>query len=294
MNQSSDRRLIFISMRPKYWVKNLLLLMPLIFAMRAGEFASMFKAALAVLVFCGLSGAGYLINDVIDRESDRRHPLKTGRPIASGALSGSVAVSAAVFIYLTSLALAFLLDKHFGFVAAAFTAVGLAYSFFLKNVVILDLFAVASGNVLRVVAGAEVIPVEISNWLLICAMLLSLFIALSQRGLEIRILQEDAESHRKTLAEYNPYLLDQMTAVITSALLVTYTLYTRNPGTMEKFHTGKLVYTVPFVLYGIFRYLYLIHIKGGYHTLERVLITDKSMIVNLILYMAVVLFVLYG
>ena len=284
---------IFQSMRPRHWAKNVLVFVPLVFALHAGELLPLFKACAAFVLFCGLSGAGYLLNDYVDREGDRLHKIKATRPVASGRLPIGKALQSSVLLYLVCLVASFLLNVHFGYVALAYALIGIVYSLALKNIVIVDLFMVAAGYVLRVVAGAVVIPVTISSWLLICAMLLSLFIALSKRSIELRLLQGDAVNHRKTLAEYNPYLLDQMTAVITSALLVAYTLYTRSPGTLEKFHTGGLVYTVPFMLYGIFRYLYLIHVKEGYHTLERVLVTDKPMIVNLILYVLVVGFVLY-
>ncbi|MDP8225377.1 MAG: decaprenyl-phosphate phosphoribosyltransferase [Candidatus Lernaella stagnicola] len=286
-------RLLFTSMRPRHFMKNILVFAPLVFAQRFTEFEPLYHSLLAFGIFCGLSGAGYLVNDVVDREGDRLHKKKALRPVAAGLLLTGTAVGAAAALYAASLALAFMVGKGFGYVALSYVIVSLAYSLILKNIVIVDLFAVAAGYVLRVVAGAVVIPVAASSWLLICAMLLSLFIALSKRTLEIRLLQGDAVGHRRTLAEYNPYLLGQMTAVITSALLVAYTLYTRSPGTLEKFHTGDLVYSVPFVLYGIFRYLYLLHVKEGYHTLERVLITDKPMLVNMMLYVLVVGYVLY-
>lgn len=285
--------LIFHSMRPKHWVKNILIFVPLVFAMRIGELLPLIKATAAFFLFCGLSGAGYLLNDVMDREGDRLHKVKATRPVASGLLAPRTALLGGLVLLVISLGLAFLLNRSFGYVSLAFAIVFVLYSLLLKDVVIVDLFMVAAGYVLRVVAGAVVIPVEISNWLLITAMLLSLFIALSKRSLEIRILQDDAQNHRKTLADYNLHLLDQMTAVITSALLVAYTLYTRSPETVEKFQTADLVYTVPFVLYGIFRYLYLVHVKEGYHTLERVLISDKPMIINMLLYALVVVWALY-
>jgi len=275
-------------------VKNILIFAPLVFAHSATQFVPLIKAMAAFVLFCGLSGAGYLLNDVIDREGDRLHRVKANRPVAAGLLAPRTALRTSLALYVVSLLLSFALGSRFGWAALAFALVHVTYSLTLKNVVILDLFVVAAGYVLRVVAGAVAIPVPISNWLLITAMLLSLFLALSKRSLEIRVLQEDAEGHRKTLAEYNPYLLDQMTAVITSARLVAYTLYTRSPETMLKMHTAKLVYTVPFVLYGIFRYLYLVHIREGYHTLERVLITDKPMIINLALYCLALLLILYA
>jgi 4-hydroxybenzoate polyprenyltransferase len=269
----SAGQLIWLSMRPRHWVKNILIFVPLVFARDVTHFAPFVKALIAFIIFCGISGAGYLLNDVIDREGDRLHKIKANRPIAAGQLAIRTALRASLLIFVISLALSFVLGRWFGWAALAFTLVFVAYSLVLKNVVIVDLFTVAAGYVLRVVAGAVVISVALSNWLLITAMLLSLFLALSKRSVEIRVLQEDAQSH--------------------SALLVAYTLYTRSPETMQKFHTAKLVYTVPFVLYGIFRYLYLVHIREGYHTLERVLVTDKPMIINLGLYCLAVLAILY-
>lgn len=286
-------REIFVAMRPRHFIKNVLVFAPLVFAQQFSELAPLGATLAAFVVFCGLSGAGYLLNDVIDRESDGVHRQKAMRPVAAGDLGVGIALSASAALQVLSLLLAFALSRQFGYVAAAFALVGIAYSLVLKNIVIVDLFAVAAGYVLRVVAGAVAIGVVVSSWLLICAMLLSLFLALSKRTLEIRLLRETAVDHRRTLADYNPHLLDQMTAVITSALLVAYTLYTRSPDTLEKFHTGDLVYTVPFVLYGIFRYLYLVYMREGEQTLERVLISDKSMIVNMALYVVVVGWVLY-
>jgi len=287
-------REIFVSLRPRHFIKNVLVFAPLVFAQQVTELGPLLRTLLAFGAFCGVSGAGYLLNDVVDREGDRFHQRKAMRPVASGRLPVSTALSASAALFAVSLLVAFALGRPFGYAAVVYAGVGIAYTLFLKNIVIIDLFAVAAGYVLRVVAGAVVIQVAVSSWLLICAMLLSLFLALSKRTLEIRQLREDAVDHRRTLADYNPYLLDQMTAVITSALLVAYTLYTRSPGTLEKFHTGDLVYTVPFVLYGIFRYLYLVYMSEGYNTLERVLISDKSMSVNMILYVVVVGWVLYA
>ena len=290
---ATTSQLLLQSMRPKHWVKNILIFVPLVFAREAVHFGPLLEALAAFVLFSGIAGASYLLNDVMDREGDQLHRVKAQRPVAAGQLAPRTALRAGALILVVSLVLSFGLGRWFGWVALTYALVNVLYSLLLKNVVIVDLFMVAAGYVLRVVAGAVVIPVPVSNWLLITAMLLSLFLALSKRSLEIRVLQDDAQGHRRTLAEYNPYLLDQMTAVITSALLVAYTLYTRSPETMEKFHTANLVYSVPFVLYGIFRYLYLVHIREGYHTLERVLISDKPMIINMALYCLAVLIILY-
>jgi len=290
---AARRRDLLNSLRPRHWSKNVLLFAPIVFAGQVTEPLSLLRSLAAFALFSGLSGAGYLLNDLVDRERDRLHSSKRHRPVAAGRLPLGQALRASLALVAAALVGSFVLGRSFGLVASVYAAISICYSLLLKNVVIVDLFAVAAGYVLRVVAGAVVIGVRPSSWLLICTMLLSLFIALSKRSLEIRVLREDAGNHRKTLAEYSTYLLDQMTAVITSALLAAYTLYTRSPTTVDKFHSSDLVYTVPFVLYGIFRYLYLVHIKEGAYTLEKVLISDKSMIVNLALYVVVVGWVVY-
>jgi len=189
--------------------------------------------------------------------------------------------------------IAFSLSFPFGMVAVSYLILQILYSFYLKHVVILDVFSVASGFVLRVVGGAEVIHVPISSWLLICTILLSLFLAMSKRRHELILLEDNAVHHRKILYEYSPYFLDQMISVVTSSTVIAYALYTMSEETVKKFHTDNLKFTIPFVIYGIFRYLYLIHQKNEGGNPEMVLLTDKPLIINILLYGLVVGFILY-
>jgi 4-hydroxybenzoate polyprenyltransferase len=226
-----------------------------------------------------LSGAVYVINDLFDREADRRHPTKRHRPIASGAVAPSTAISTAVGAIGIGIIGALLLSETFMLCALAYLALMLAYSKWLKHVVIIDLFCIAAGFVLRAVAGAVVINVEISSWLLVCTILLSLFLGLSKRRHELVILNDEAVEHRKILNEYSPTMLDQMISVVTSSTVVAYALYTLSPETVAKFNTHGLSLTIPFVLYGIFRYLYLVHRHDLGGSPERLLVEDRPLLI---------------
>jgi 4-hydroxybenzoate polyprenyltransferase len=252
------------------------------------------RALLAFVIFCGLSGAVYLVNDIADLERDRRHPRKRLRPLASGALTRGVAALAAALLGASSLAASLFLGVPFAAVAAAYVLLNLAYSFRLKHVVIVDVIVISLGFVLRAVAGALAIGVPFSTWLLVCTLLLALFLALSKRRHEITSLMEGASDHRKILAEYSPYLLDQMISVVTASCLVAYAFYTLAPETVEKYRTDRLSWTIPFVLYGIFRYLYLVHRKeqGGNPT--DILLTDRPLLLDVALWAAAILAVVYG
>jgi 4-hydroxybenzoate polyprenyltransferase len=205
----------------------------------------------------------------------------------------SLAAALAGVLVPVSLVLSFLLHTHFGLVALAYMLINLAYSAYLKHVVILDVMLVAFGFVLRAVAGALVIEVEISSWLLICTILIALFLALGKRRHEIMLLAEDSSQHRRVLGEYSPYFLDQMIAVVTASTLMSYTLYTLSPEVARKFGDNNLIFTVPFVLYGIFRYLYLVHRQSKGGSPAHVLLTDRPLMLDIVLWLAVVWFILY-
>jgi 4-hydroxybenzoate polyprenyltransferase len=284
---------IFISLRPKQWTKNLVIFAGLIFSQNLAHPVLLAKACLAFLLFCLLSGAVYLVNDLADREQDRRHPVKQLRPIARGALGvGTARLLAAVF-GLLSLAGSFWLNTFFGLAALAYVVLMLAYTFALKRLVIIDVFAIAAGFVLRAVAGAEAVEVPISDWLLICVILLALFLALAKRRQERVKLENDGAGHRPILAEYSQTLLDQMISIVTAATVVCYSLYTLSPETVAKFGNSNLKYTIPFVLYGIFRYLYLIYKKDQGQNPELVLLTDRWLLGNIVLYALVVWWAVY-
>jgi 4-hydroxybenzoate polyprenyltransferase len=284
---------LLISVRPAQWTKNLLIFAGLLFGHRLFTPGSVFAAVAAFAIFCALSGAVYLINDVLDRESDRQHPLKARRPIASGALSVSTAIAAAAFLGIGGLAAAFALNIRFGIVSAVYLSLLALYSGPLKHIVIIDVLTIAIGFVLRAVAGAEAVNVEISYWLLVCTILLALFMALAKRRHELTLLADGAASHRPILGEYTPYLLDQMIAVVTASTLIAYVFYTISPETQLKFGTQWLGLTIPFPLYGIFRYLYLVHQRQAGGSPADLLLTDRPLLACVALWALAVTVIIY-
>jgi 4-hydroxybenzoate polyprenyltransferase len=289
----STAYLLFRSLRPEQWTKNLVLFAGLLFGLRLFEPAAVARSVAAFVIFCALSGVVYLFNDVMDREADRQHPHKSQRPIASGALSPQTAILLALVLVTTGLVSAWLLKPAFGFAALAYIVLTSLYSGPLKHVVILDVLTISFGFVLRAVAGAVVIDVPISHWLLLCTVLLALFLALSKRRHEITLLADGATSHRRILEEYSPYLLDQMIAVVTASTLMGYAFYTVSPETSEKFGTDLLGLTIPFPLYGIFRYLYLVHQKKGGGSPTAMLLTDTPLLVCVALWALAVVLIIY-
>jgi 4-hydroxybenzoate polyprenyltransferase len=276
--------LILQSMRPKQWTKNLLIFAAILFSQNLLIVSMLLKVLAAFAVFSVLSGAIYLLNDLFDLNRDKAHPVKRNRPLASGSLPVPIAVASFVLLSVASLNASFSLGTPFFLIAAGYFILQFAYSIYLKHVVILDVFAIASGFVLRVLAGAVVINVEISSWLIICTTLLSLFLGLSKRRHEIESLDKEAQHHRKVLEEYSPYLLDQMIGVVTASTVVSYMLYTVSEETVLKFGTKNLIFTVPFVLYGIFRYLYLVHKRGEGGNPENILVGDKPLLLDIFLW----------
>ena len=289
----NEIKFLILSMRPGQWIKNILIFAAIIFSRNLLYGTMLLKTIGAFFLFCCYSGSVYIMNDLIDIKSDQIHPIKRHRPLASGKLTKSTAVLGLGAIVLFSLSVGWLLGRAFFIVCLSYLLLQVAYSLIVKKIVILDVFSIAFGFVLRVIAGAELIHVPISSWLLICTMLLSLFLALSKRRQELVFLDEKATKHRMILQEYSPHLLDQMIAVVTSATVIAYALYTIAPETVQKFQTTQLIYTVPFILYGIFRYLYLIHRKNEGGSPEKVLITDKPLLINILIYAIVVILILY-
>ena len=284
---------VLVSLRPEQWTKNLVLFAALAFSKHLFEAGPLVRALVAFAIFCGLSGAVYLLNDVADRDRDRMHPLKRLRPVASGALSPRTAVGLAALIGFGCLALSFGLGVPFAACAVLYLGLNLLYSFSLKEVVILDVLAISMGFVLRAVAGAVAIGVQISDWLLICTILLALFLTLSKRRHELTSLSDSATGHRPTLQEYSPYLLDQMIAVVTASCVTAYAFYTTAQETRDKFQTDRLAWTLPFVLYGIFRYLYLVHRKEQGGSPTDVLLTDRPLLIDVFLWAVTVVLIIY-
>jgi len=286
------------SLRPGQWSKNLLVFAGLLFgnaSVGRGLFDrdTLIRATTAFVIFCALSGVVYLVNDIIDRDSDRQHPLKARRPIASGALAVRIALPAAILIGGGALVAAALVGRGLLLVAACYLALQLLYSGPLKQIVIIDVLAIAIGFVLRAVAGAVAVNVEISHWLLVCTILLALFLALAKRRHELVMLADGATSHRAILREYSPYLLDQMIAVVTASTLIAYIFYTISPETEQKFGTQWLGLTIPFPLYGIFRYLYLVHRREGGGSPADLLLTDRPLLACVALWALAVALIIY-
>ena len=290
---------LFVSLRPAQWTKNLIVFTALLFGQLGARPAfldphAVVRALAAFAIFCALSGVVYLVNDVADREADRLHPIKRERPIASGAVSPGLAIAAAIVLSVGALGGAWLLRPAFAAVAFGYVALQTLYSGPLKHIVIIDVLTIAIGFVLRAVAGAVAIDVEINHWLLILTILLALFLALSKRRHELVLLASGATSHRPILEEYSPYLLDQMIAVVTASTLVSYVISTVSPETVQKYHTDYLGLTVVFPIYGIFRYLYLVHLKEGGGSPADMLLNDRPLLICVALWAASVAGIIYG
>jgi 4-hydroxybenzoate polyprenyltransferase len=281
------------SLRPHQWVKNLFVFGGLIFAQKL--FTPLVWPALAAfVVFCGLSSGIYLINDVVDRDKDRRHPDKRARPVAAGRLPVGVAVGAALLLLAAGLGASLALSGRLALAGLAFVVLLGAYSAGLKHVVIVDVLVVAGGFALRAVAGALAIDVEISGWLLICTALIALFLALGKRRHEVLALGAEARAHRPVLALYSSGLLDQMIAAVTAATVTAYALYTMSPETVAKFDTRWLPATLPFVLYGIFRYLFLLYGRQQGGNPSELFLHDPPLLVNTLLWLGALLVIIYG
>jgi 4-hydroxybenzoate polyprenyltransferase len=285
---------LVLSLRPSQWTKNLIIFGALGLSQRLLDVDAVLVSCAAFAIFCVLSGVVYLLNDIADREADRQHPLKRFRPIASGALPVAVAIGWAIGLGLGGLGAAFWLRPLFGVVATSYVLLLALYSWQLKHIVILDVLTIAIGFVMRAAAGAVAIAVPISHWLYVLTILLALFLALSKRRHELVLLANGATSHRRILAEYSPYLLDQMIAVVSASTIVAYAFYTVSPDTVQKFGTDRLMLTLPFPLYGIFRYLYLVHLKEGGGSPADMLLTDRPLLLCVALWTVAVAIIIYG
>jgi 4-hydroxybenzoate polyprenyltransferase len=284
---------ILVSVRPHQWVKNFFVFAALVFGQKLAT-PAVWSALAAFVIFCALSGAIYLFNDVADREKDRRHPRKRHRPVASGRLPVPLALGVGATLVAGGLLAGAVLSREFCAVAVAYVVLLSAYSVWLKHIVIVDVLVVAVGFVLRAVAGVFAVDVELSGWLVICTLLLAVFLALGKRRQEYLTLSGEAAAHRPILAEYSAGLLDQMIAVVTASTVTAYTLYTMAPETVAKFHTQLLPATLPFVLYGIFRYLYLLYRRELGGNPSELLLSDRALLVNTLLWMLTVVAIVYG
>jgi 4-hydroxybenzoate polyprenyltransferase len=281
-------------MRPKQWAKNLVIFAALVFDRQLGlnNLKPFFHTLMGFAIFCLLSGVIYLINDIADVEADRVHPVKRRRPIASGALPIPVAKAASLILLLVIMPVSYLLSPSFALVALAYLLLNLAYSKWLKHVPLLDVFSIALGFVLRVGAGVTLIHVaRFSPWLYVVTTLASLYIGFGKRRAEIALLEGAANSHRKSLGGYTLALLDQYITIVSATTIVAYSLYTFSAPNLPTNHVMML--TIPFVLYGIFRYLYLVNSGDSVGTPEDVLFSDRPLQITMLLWGAVVLIIFY-
>jgi len=278
------------SLRPEQWIKNLVVFGALIFSKNFADIPMIETSVIMFALFCVVSSSIYLFNDVIDYEKDKVHPRKSKRPIASGAISRGTALGISATMLVVALALAwFVLNLPSFLVLVSYAVLNVLYSLVLKHVVILDVMSIAGGFVLRAVGGGLAISVPISSWLVVCTILLALFLGFGKRRHELTSLEGVAVEHRKILEHYSTYFLDQMIGVVTASVVVAYTFYTLSPEVEEKLDVQHLEISVPFVLYGIFRYLYLIHKKEKGGSPSRLVLTDPPLLLNVLLWLATVL-----
>ncbi len=279
--------------RPKQWVKNTFVLAPLLFSGRIVEGEAIALALTAFLAFCLAASSVYILNDVLDREADRLHPGKRNRPIAAGLITVGSALAGSVAMGAGGLALAWAAGRDVALIVAAYLALNGVYSLGLKRVVILDVFALAAFFLLRLLGGASAIQVEASIWLLLCGGLLALYLGFAKRRHELLLLGDDSTEHRRVLGDYGTALLDQMSAVLLAVTVVSYIMYTVSPSKVEEVGSYALTYSTVFVLYGVFRYLYLVHQKSRGSPTET-LLTDRSLLATVVLWVLYCGWVIYS
>jgi len=284
---------LFSSLRPIQWTKNLIVFAGVIFSQQLDDRLAIAHAVAAFAIFCAASSAGYLANDIADRTADRAHPRKKSRPVASGRVPVAAAAVASIVLGAGAIVWAWLLGQWFFQIVIAYLALELCYSILLKRIVIVDVILISVGFVFRAIGGAVVVGAEISPWLFVCTMVLALFLALGKRRAELVALGDSSEAHRANLADYSVQLLDHLLSVVAAATLVSYSLYTLAPRTLSVFGTPNMIYTIPFVAYGLFRYLYLIHTREAGEQPEHTLLTDIPLGIGIVLWLAACLTVIY-
>lgn len=283
---------LFRAFRPKQWTKNGVVFAGIVFAGHLGEPTPLTHAFLAFVVFCALSSAVYIVNDIVDRDADRRHPIKRHRAIASGQVTVQLAWSAAALLMVMAAVGSIVLGPRFAAVGALYVLLNIAYSLRLKHEVILDVFSLAAGFVLRAAGGAVAVHVPISPWLYVCTVLLALFLGLSKRRYELLLLEDNAQAARRSLNDYSPALVEEMLSVVTSSTVIAYAMYTFFAQNVP--HNHSMMLTLPFVLYGLFRYLFLVHTQRGAGNPDEVLLRDVPLLISIALWGITVVLILYG
>jgi 4-hydroxybenzoate polyprenyltransferase len=277
--------------RPKQWIKNGFLFAGLLFAMKLLDLRSLAQATFGFLVFCAISSSGYCFNDIADVEQDRQHPRKRSRPLASGRITRAQAFAMGGSLLVFGLVGGFLINVRFGLLTLGYVALNVAYNAGLKHVVLVDVFALATFFVLRVIAGGVAIDVPISLWLYLCTILAALFLGLAKRRHELLLLGDDAASHRQILREYSATLLEQLITIVTASLIMAYSLYTFSAENLPRDHS--MMITIPIVIFGIFRYLYLVHQRDAGGSPEEVLLSDRPLLGTVALLTVAWVMVLY-
>ncbi|MCZ8239917.1 MAG: decaprenyl-phosphate phosphoribosyltransferase [Leptospiraceae bacterium] len=281
-------------MRVPQWIKNIILFAGILFGKKITDQSAFISVVFAFFLFSIIASCQYVINDYLDREEDVRHPEKKKRPIASGAIDGSIALAITLIILPLALIASYVLNHGFAFIVLFYLLFNIVYSKYLKHQVILDVMSISIGFVLRAIAGAIVIDVAFSSWLLLCTFMLSLFWGFSKRRGELDLLEGNAGKHRKILNEYSTSFLDLMMSIVATMTLMSYVMYTISPSTIQNLGTDKMIYTVPVVVYAIFRSLYIIYIKNMGHNPTKAILTDRSVIASGFLWLAIVFVVMYA
>lgn len=289
----SDLKYILLSMRPKQWVKNIFVFAGLIFSRHLFDIALLAKVSAGFIMFSLASSSIYIFNDIKDIEKDREHPEKCKRPLAAGHLQVTKAYLASALLAMISLVVSFLLESNFFLIIVAYLIMNTAYSLKIKQIVILDVMCIAFGFVFRVLAGTTLAGVEPSDWLILCTITISLFLGFSKRRHELVLLDANANNHRTVLTEYSMTFLDQMISVATACTVIAYALYTISDETVARFGTKNLIFTIPFVIYGIYRYLYLTYHKQTSGNPTTSVLTDLPLFINGLLWFSTVLLIIY-
>jgi len=285
---------LLISLRPKQWIKNLFVFVPLLFFGKLCDMSYLLLVSLSFMYFCFISSAVYLINDVIDREKDKLHPIKSKRPIAHGKISPQIAIGLSIFLIIYSFLGIYLIKNNFLFgIAAAYIILNLFYNFVLKNTVILDVISVAIGFELRIWAGSVIIGITPSAWLQVFTFILALFISFAKRREEMLSLKKVAIGHRGALSGYRIIFLDQLIAICGGIIILAYALYALSWGILKSPRGDLVIYTIPFVVYGVFRYMYLMYIRKEGGDPAEIVFSDKPMLTDLLLWLLAIFLILY-
>ncbi|NWF90037.1 MAG: decaprenyl-phosphate phosphoribosyltransferase [Ignavibacteriaceae bacterium] len=287
-------KIYFNLLRVPQWIKNFFIFVPLVFSQQMLELNYAKLSLLGFIIFSLISSSIYIINDIIDLEKDRLHPSKKFRPIAASQISKNKALNIAIVLALAAFSLLLFTNIHFSIAVISYFIITILYSTSLKNIVIIDVFIIAAGFILRILGGAFIINVEISSWLMLTTMFISLFLGVMKRRSELKhVINDDSPKTRVVLAQYSNEFIDQMSTVTSAGVIICYALYTVSQRTVSVFGTEHLIYTTPFVVFGIFRYMYTVYIGKKGESTSEILLSDLPMIFNIVLYMITVILIIY-